>query len=132
VAVFGGFIGKYNMSKFLKLCEKVQKTLNEENGLPPSDPNPQVAPGQPVEQDLSKMVDPKDSKTQEVSNTTLEQMIQTIVTFYQSGQTLSADAVSEISKLPKAITKENSEDTVKKLMEIFNSADLPQSTGTTS
>jgi hypothetical protein len=44
VAVFGGYTGKYNMSKFLALCEKVEAFLKEAGEVPPAPVDPNAAP----------------------------------------------------------------------------------------
>jgi hypothetical protein len=118
------------MSKFTALCEKVETFLKEQGEMPQPDPNAAVPPGQPVDQNLN-LTSPEDeqnSEIQEVDNTTLERLIQTLVNFYQDKeQTLSAESIDRISKLPTSINKNNSEETVMTLMDIFKTASMPNS-----
>lgn len=122
------------MSKFIALCEKVETFLKEQGEMPQpapnADPNAAVPPGQPVDQNLNltSPEDEKNSEIQEVDNTTLEALIQTLVNFYQDKeQTLSAESIERISKLPTSINRDNSEETVIALMDIFKTASMPNS-----
>ena len=125
MVTFGGYIGKYNMSKFLTLCEKIEKLLNEEG-------EQQVNPGEPVVGADNQVIDPQaagTSEIQEVSNDALEKLVQTLVDFYQNGKTLTADQVERIKKeVPTSINNENSDQAVETLMSIFNDASFPEDT----
>jgi hypothetical protein len=119
------------MSKFLELCKSVEKLLQEEGEIPAADPNAGVAPGEPVQQTDATLDPNTQSEVKDVDNDKLEQLIETIVNFYQSKQALSADAVKRIEMLPAKITKENSEATVEALLDIFTSSDFPEDTSET-
>jgi len=121
------------MSKFLKLCEKMERMILEQEGVPvtdpnvAADPNAGVPPGEPVA-DTGETLDPNTgSDVQEVSNDEIEQMIQSIVNFYQKGQALSADNVEKINSLPSKINAENITNTVKSLFDIFRDSNFPES-----
>jgi hypothetical protein len=124
------------MSKFLKLCERVERFLKEENGLPEFDTTPETAtepaPGQPVDPTTATLDPETQSKVKDVDNEKIEKLIEIIVDFYQKGSALSADSVNEINKLPSKINSENSEDTVDKLIYIFNQSNLPVDTSETN
>ena len=113
------------MSKFLTLCEKIEKLLNEEG-------EQQVNPGEPVVGADNQVIDPQaagTSEIQEVSNDALEKLVQTLVDFYQNGKTLTADQVERIKKeVPTSINNENSDQAVETLMSIFNDASFPEDT----
>jgi hypothetical protein len=125
------------MSKFLKLCRKVEKLIKEQGEDPnaalaaPADPTANIPAGEPVP-DQGQVIDPETgSDVQEVSNEKIEELIQAIVNFYQKGQALATDRVNEIKNLPSKINAENSEETVDTLISIFNSSDFPEETDTT-
>jgi hypothetical protein len=123
------------MSKFLKLCEKVERVLREENGIPQFDsapePTPEPTPGQPVEPTNATLDPETQSTVKDVGNEKVEKLIEMIVTFYQKGKALSSDSISAMNLLPAKITSENSEKTVDSLIEIFNKSDLPEDTSDT-
>lgn len=119
------------MSKFLKLCEKVERVLREENGIPQFEDTTEPAPGQPVDPTTATLDPETQSKVKDVDNTKIEKLIETIVDFYQKGSALSADSISEINKLPSKVNSENSEDTVDKLISIFDQSSLPVDTSET-
>jgi hypothetical protein len=129
------------MSKFLKLCAKVERFIVEQDdpnmanatqslGGVPADPTANVSPGEPVPPTDQK-IDPKTgSDIQEVSNEKIEKLIQGIVNFYQKGQALPTDKVNEIKDLPSKVNAENSEKTVDSLIAIFDSSDFPEESET--
>lgn len=123
-----------NMSKFLKLCRKVEKLIREQGedlNAAPVDPTANIPAGEPVP-DQGQTIDPETgSDVQEVSNEKIEELIQAIVNFYQKGQALATDRVNEIKNLPSKINAENSEETVDTLISIFNGSDFPEETDTT-
>ena len=127
VAVFGGFIGKYNMSKFLELCEKVQRTLNEAG----EDPNAmQAAPAPPAPG--APTIDPNtESEVKVVTNDQLKDLVAAMKDFYQSGNALSADATSEINKLPSTAEDQDVSKIVETLTRIFKDSNLPKDTSET-
>ena len=116
------------MSKFLNLCEKVERFLKEQGEMPPVDPNAQPLPGQPVDPSQSTLDPETQSVVRDVNNEKIEEMIEIIVNFYQKGRALSADAINDINRLPAKINSENSEHTVNELINIFNKSDLPEDT----
>jgi hypothetical protein len=119
------------MSKFLDLCEQVQKNLQEQNE-PQMDPNAGVAPGEPVEQPNIALDPNTQSEVKDVSNEKIQQLIQTIVNFFKDNKTLTADDVSKLTtEVPSEINIQNSEETVDKLLSIFQSATFPEDTSGT-
>jgi hypothetical protein len=137
VAIFGGFIGKYNMSKFLALCEKVQKTLNEAGEDPnaaPTAPTP-PAPGEPeptADTPGAPVIDPNtESEVKVVTNDQLKDFVAAMKDFYQSGNALSAEATEEINKLPSTAEDKDISTIVETLTRIFRDSKLPQDTSET-
>lgn len=115
------------MNKFLNLCEKVEKYLTEQDQLP-QDAN--IQPGQPIEQQA--VLDPNtQSEVKDVSNEKVQELIGSIVDFYQKGRALPADALEHIAKLPSTINAENSQDTVDQLIQIFGSSNFPKDSSAT-
>ena len=116
------------MKKFLSLCEKVEKYLTEQDNQLPQDAN--IEPGQPIEQQV--VLDPNtQSEVKDVENEKIQELIGSIVDFYQKGRALSADALEHIAKLPATINAKNSQDTVEQLIQIFGSSNFPKdSSGT--
>jgi hypothetical protein len=124
------------MSKFIALCEKVETFLKEQGEMPQpalnADPNAAVPPGQPVQQPDATLDPNTQSQVNDVDNTKIEELIETIVNFYQKGKALSSESVKEISLLPSKITSENSQKTVESLLSIFGKSDLPVDSSDTS
>lgn len=117
------------MSKFLNLCEQVEKHLKEQGELPEFE---DAAPGEPVQQPEAVLDPETDSEVKDVGNEKIEEMIETIVNFYQKGKALSSDAVEKINLLPSKINAENSQETVETLISIFQSSSFPENTSETS
>jgi hypothetical protein len=117
------------MSKFLNLCEHIEKHLKEQGELPEFE---DAAPGEPVQQPQAVLDPETDSEVKDVSNERIEQLIESIVEFYQKGKALSADAVEKINLLPSKINSENSEQTVEQLISIFQSSTFPEDTSETT
>jgi hypothetical protein len=124
------------MSKFIALCEKVETFLKEQGEVPQpapnADPNAAVPPGQSIEQPQATLDPNTQSEINDVSNDKIEELIETIVNFYQKGKALSSESVKEISLLPSKITSENSQETVESLLNIFNKSDMPIDSSDTS
>jgi uncharacterized protein YpuA (DUF1002 family) len=120
------------MSKFKNLCEKVERYIREENEDIANAAAPQPAPGEPQPGSAQQVINPEQedqSNVQEVSNDKLEKLIQTLVTYFQNGKTLSADDVKKIQKeIPSTINSENSDKAVDTFMSIFQSSDFPEDT----
>jgi hypothetical protein len=131
VVVFGGCIGKYNMSKFLELCEKVQKTLNEQG----EDPNAMggapatPAPGQPdptADTPGAPTIDPNvESEVKVVTNDQIKEFVAAMKDFYQSGNALSAEAMEEIAKLPSTAEDKDISTIIETLSRVFKESKLP-------
>jgi hypothetical protein len=120
------------MNKFLHLCEKVESYLKEQDMAQPDQlpADSTTAPGQPVEQ--QPVLDPNtQSEVRDVSNEKVQELIGSIVDFYQKGRALSADSLEHITKLPSTINAENSESTVDELIQIFSSSNFPKDSSST-
>lgn len=115
------------MSKFLELCEKVQRTLNEAG----EDPNAmQAAPAPPAPG--APTIDPNtESEVKVVTNDQLKDLVAAMKDFYQSGNALSADATSEINKLPSTAEDQDVSKIVETLTRIFKDSNLPKDTSET-
>jgi hypothetical protein len=125
------------MSKFLKLCEKVQRTLNEAGEDPnamPAAPAP-PAPGAPeptADTPGAPTIDPNtESEVKVVTNDQLKDLVAAMKDFYQSGNALSADATSEINKLPSTAEDQDVSKIVETLTRIFKDSNLPLDTSET-
>lgn len=122
------------MSKFLNLCEQIEKKLaleqDEQGQMPPEMAS--VQPGQPM-QSGENVLDPEtQSEVQEVSNEQIQKLIEVIVNFFQKGTPLSSDAKMSVDSLPAKINSENSSDTVNKLVDILTNSNFPSNTFDTS
>jgi hypothetical protein len=119
------------MSKFLKLCERVQRTLNEQgedpNALPPA-----PAPGQPdptADTPGAPVIDPNaESEIKIVTNEQIKDLVAAMKDFYQSGDALSAEATDEINKLPSTAEDKDISTIVETLTRIFRDSKLPKDT----
>jgi len=122
------------MSKFLKLCEQIEKKLvseqDEQGQMPPEMAS--VSPGQPM-QSGENVLDPEtQTEVQEVSNEQIQKLIEVIVNFFQKGTPLSSDSKMAVDGLPAKINSENSAETVEKLIDILSSSNFPTNTFDTS
>ena len=127
------------MSKFLKLCERVQRTLNEQGedpnamaaGAPPTGP----APGQPdptADTPGAPVIDPNtESEIKVVDNDQIKDLVAAMKDFYQSGNALSAEATEEINKLPSTAEDKDISTIVETLTRIFKDSKLPKDTSET-
>jgi hypothetical protein len=115
------------MSRFLKICEEVEKYIKEQTPDTQMDPNMQtnVAPGEPVANEKPVLDPETQSEIQEVSNEQIQELIEVIINFYQKGTPLSSDSKMEIDRLPSKINSENSQKTVEMLINIFKNSNFP-------
>jgi hypothetical protein len=124
------------MSKFLELCEKVQKSLNEQgedpNALAPAEP----APGEPIpatDAPGAPMIDPNvESEIKVVTNDQIKEFVAALKDFYQSNNAMTADAKEEINKLPSTAEDEDISKIIETLTRIFKEKNLPIDTSSTN
>jgi hypothetical protein len=123
------------MSKFLEVCEKVQKHLREQgenadmSGAVPGN----VAPGATIPDTAgAPTVDPNSaSELKVVTNDQIKTFVAAMKDFYQSGNAMSGDAVDEINKLPSTATDEDIAKIVEVLTRIFQQTNLPKDSSET-
>jgi len=126
------------MSKFLEICEKVQKHLLEQGeninaNAAPADGASNVAPGQPIPDTAgAPQIDPNSaSEIKVVTNDQIKTFVAAMKDFYQSGNAMSGDAVDQINKLPSTATDEDISKIVEVLTRIFQETNLPKDTSQT-
>jgi len=124
VETFGGFTGKYNMSKFLELCERVEHLLEQEgiaadpNAQPPGTvPAPEAgqeaqAP-QPDAGDTTEGL-PQQSEQPVVSPDQFATLARAMAKFYSDkNNSLNGDQILRLKNLP--ITDKPDENTIEKI-----------------
>lgn len=139
---FGGLLGKYkNMSKFINLCNSVEKMLREANegeAQPVTqDPNAtQPAAGaNQIGSDQQPTNVSDDSAVQVVSNDELKKLLTNMVDFYKDGERqLSNNDISKLKDLPTDLSvQENANKVVNTLLDVFGSEnEFPEETDTES
>jgi hypothetical protein len=129
VVIFGGCIGKYKMSKFLTLCEKVQKTLLEQDvtpaPIPVTNPEGEQAEAQgaatTTNLDGQEVAQPQASAIKPVTPEDMITAIERLSNYLQNklGSNDTVVAALKNIDLSQGKTKEEKSDAIiRKLMEI--------------
>lgn len=111
-------------SKFLSICEKIRKTINEQNGL-------QDAPiagsedltQQPAEQQATPMSD-EESELPVASNQQIVSVLKAIKGFYGKNKELNTSDVERI----KMLSDDESDENIKKIIDTLNNVFNPVET----
>lgn len=114
-------------SKFLSICERIRKQINEENGMPgdpqqtPMDNQPVSAPEEtePQENQDIKASD-EQSELPVASNQEIISVLKSLKNFYGKNNNLDSEDIERIKMLSDDESDENIKNVIKTLNNIFN------------
>jgi hypothetical protein len=112
-------------SKFLSICEKIRKTINEQNGLQDAPIAGSEDPTQPQspEQQATSMSD-EESELPVASNQQIVSVLKAIKGFYGKNKELNTSDVERI----KMLSDDESDENIKKIIDTLNSVFNPVET----
>jgi hypothetical protein len=114
-------------SKFLEICEKLRKNINEQNNIDDSSPMNEepatTAPDQPAESpsnDPVKISDNTESAIPVASNEDIVKLIQSIKDFYANNKKFEQRDIDAIKNFPLSVDDKNVKEVIDKLILKFN------------